>query len=128
MTDSFKYQYSAKTPSGAMLNVRADTPEEFIQALTAALSAVPQQAALESALTAGSVVGAAGVVAPAQPASRPLPPRPAAANGPAPDPQVQNCMHGQRTFKSGTSAKGAWSAWFCPAPKGDPSQCKAIFL
>ena len=37
---------------------------------------------------------------------------------------VPSCAHGPRTGKSGNSVKGPWRAWMCPAPKGDPSQCK----
>lgn len=37
------------------------------------------------------------------------------------------CAHGQRVRRQGTSARGAWTAWFCPQPKGAPDQCKAEF-
>ena len=37
---------------------------------------------------------------------------------------VPSCQHGPRTAKSGSSAKGPWRAWMCPAPKGDPSHCQ----
>lgn len=49
-------------------------------------------------------------------------------NQPAADPSAPVCNHGVMVYKTGTSAKGPWKAWFCPAPKGDPSQCKAKFL
>jgi hypothetical protein len=37
---------------------------------------------------------------------------------------VPSCQHGPRTAKSGSSAKGPWKGWMCPAPKGDPTQCQ----
>lgn len=40
---------------------------------------------------------------------------------------VPSCDHGPRTARSGTSAKGPWKSWFCPAPKGQ-EQCKPIFV
>ena len=55
---------------------------------------------------------------------------PAPAWGEAPTPSasftqatVPSCQHGPRTAKSGSSAKGPWKGWMCPAPKGDPTQC-----
>lgn len=37
------------------------------------------------------------------------------------------CKHGPMTYRSGTGKRGAWTAHFCPAPKGDPSQCEPIW-
>lgn len=39
----------------------------------------------------------------------------------------RKCRHGDMKYRNGTSSKGPWSGWFCPKPKGDPDQCKAIF-
>lgn len=47
--------------------------------------------------------------------------------GPAPA-SGRTCLHGPMTFRTGTSAKGPWSAYFCPAQKGDPTQCQPQFL
>lgn len=43
------------------------------------------------------------------------------------DPDAPLCKHGPRIKRTGTSAKGPWTAWFCPQPKGSPDQCKAEF-
>lgn len=53
-------------------------------------------------------------------------PQPAYQQGPPPP----SCNHGPMTFKTGTSKKDGkpWKAWFCPAPQGDPTQCKAQFI
>lgn len=53
-------------------------------------------------------------------------PSPAQSSAGNPAPGAPTCSHGARVFRSGTSAKGQWSAWFCPAPKG-PDQCKAVW-
>lgn len=48
-----------------------------------------------------------------------------AANAQPPAPQ---CNHGEKVYRTGTGSKGPWRAWFCSAAKGDPTQCKAVFL
>jgi hypothetical protein len=52
------------------------------------------------------------------------PPMPAAA-APAAAPQ---CQHGTKVHRSGSNDRGTWNAWACPAPKGDPTQCKFEFI
>jgi len=37
------------------------------------------------------------------------------------------CEHGNRVHRTGQSAKGPWSAWFCPQPKGAPDACKPVW-
>jgi hypothetical protein len=37
------------------------------------------------------------------------------------------CAHGERVYRSGTSAKGPWEAMFCPTEKGTPGQCAPLF-
>ena len=40
----------------------------------------------------------------------------------------KQCRHGAMQLKNGTSAKGPWKAWMCPAPKGDTSKCDPIWI
>lgn len=40
----------------------------------------------------------------------------------------KKCMHGDMTLKTGTSAKGPWKAWMCPAPKGASDKCDPIWF
>lgn len=55
-------------------------------------------------------------------------PRPQAVNSP-PGQQAPSCPHGTKLFRSGTKRDGGvWRAWMCPAPKGDPTQCKPEWL
>ncbi|GII83345.1 hypothetical protein Ssi03_13350 [Sphaerisporangium siamense] len=40
----------------------------------------------------------------------------------------KSCAHGEMTYRTGNSAKGAWAGYFCPLEKGDPDQCKPVFV
>lgn len=46
-------------------------------------------------------------------------------NSTPPGMDAPTCPHGPRIYKSGTSARGNWSAWFCPA--GRESGCKPMW-
>ncbi|GLY55354.1 hypothetical protein [Lentzea sp. NBRC 102530] len=38
------------------------------------------------------------------------------------------CQHGARVYRQDKKATPpAWTAWFCPTPKGTPGQCEPIF-
>lgn len=116
--NGYAFQLSMKYgPNGTgMLNVRANTKEEFLSRVTEAIESVGPAAVLMEAYNtefqAVSAFAGAGL-----------------------QPQQQNsqqsgeiCQHGQMTFRTGTSAKGAWKGYFCPADKNDPTKCKAKFL
>lgn len=45
-------------------------------------------------------------------------------SGPAGQVGAKACQHGAMTHRNGVSAKGAWSGWFCPLPRGTVGQCK----
>jgi hypothetical protein len=38
------------------------------------------------------------------------------------------CAHGGAVQRKGESAKGPWTGYFCPQPKGSPDQCSPKFL
>ena len=40
----------------------------------------------------------------------------------------KTCKHGEMTFRTGQSAKGAWKGYFCPSPKGTADQCEPQFI
>lgn len=46
------------------------------------------------------------------------------------DPEAEEyaCAHGGATQRKGESAKGPWTGYFCPEPKGSPNQCAPKFL
>jgi len=117
-----RLQYSEKI-AGSMVNVYAETTEELIELMGALANNVStfkeHQEKISQVLMAGAAQQAV-----ATPAATTGNAAQAASSGP---PSGPSCQHGPRVYKTGTSAKGAWTAWFCPAPKGDPTQCKAEF-
>lgn len=96
----------------AALKIAEQIPGTTVVATPAAVSASPAPAAQQQYEPP----------APAAPAA-PSQPAPAAAQASGP-----SCVHGPRVFRTGTSAKGTWQAYFCPTPKGTPDQCKPNFL
>ena len=103
----------------SLRTVQADTHEEFVEQLELAHESL--QACYDLIVAARAVgavtsttVEATATAAPAVPAA------PSAFTNAS----VPQCQHGPKTAKTGSSAKGPWKAWMCPAPKNDPSQCK----
>lgn len=113
--------------------------DELISGLNADLECV--QLAKAATNAAPIVGGGTAVAAPAAAPTAPAPPAPAApasAGWGTPPPQqfapsfqqatTPSCQHGPRVPRSGMGQKGPWKSWFCPAPKGDPTQCDGIFV
>ena len=100
----------------SLRTVQADTHEEFVEQLELAHGSL--QACYDlmvAARAVGAVVGeTVQATATAAPAAAPA----AFANA-----TVPQCQHGPKTAKTGSSGKGPWKAWMCPAKKGDPTQC-----
>lgn len=100
----------------SLRTVQADTHEEFVEQLELAHGSL--QACYDLMIAAravGAVVGeTVQATATAAPAAAPA----AFANA-----TVPQCQHGPKTAKTGSSGKGPWKAWMCPAKKGDPTQC-----
>ncbi|MEU4726491.1 hypothetical protein AB0G06_43425 [Nonomuraea dietziae] len=42
--------------------------------------------------------------------------------------EAKRCAHGDMKYLTGNGAKGPWAGHFCPLEKGDPDQCKPIFV
>lgn len=118
------------------VKIRGNDPAEMVKRLEGAaelgLFELAEMVAARAALAAGGLPPTT-VAAPAQPAPAPqAAPQPAPAAGgwgapPAATPAIPTCQHGQKVSRSGVSSRGPWTGWFCPAPKGDPSQCKPEF-
>ena len=114
--ESTKFQVNFKAPDGTLINLYAANKEE----LESLLAAAQDFSALIGAVSQS--FGGASTPAPVQ--SGPgLKPVPADAK-----PIVPTCNHGTMTYREGVSAKGPWKAYMCPAPKGAPDQCKAVFI
>ena len=115
MSENYAIQYSVKTPRDSMLNLRADTKEEFELLAAWALQNSARFLDLETAIKgvpqalAGNVTSVS--VQTTQPQGQPLGNEP---TGPAP-----MCAHGPKNFKSGIAKSGKnagkrWQAWDCP--------------
>lgn len=135
----------------AILLVKAEGPGEQSDQVYAGFAAAAQSAGLDASLEAfGNLPGAVSVATailggqpvpqlpqlqpwgqppvpayqpPAQPYQQP--PMPAAAQQVQAAPQ---CQHGTKVHRTGSNDRGTWNAWACPAPKGDPTQCKFEFI
>lgn len=152
MSENYKYQASFKFGLGqtGMLNVRAETADEFksqltvlstsdiladLSALNATVKAldnieqaglqpqvVPQQAAAPAPATTPLQQYQQGI---AQSAAQPptAAPPPAVAAAPLP-----SCIHGQKTVLSKMKDDGTrWFAYACPAQRNDPTKCQLDF-
>lgn len=144
----FPVQVTIKPPaqyaSAPWLNFQAQDKEELETQLREAfptveadsLSELVAKAYLEYGAVLTAMVGLiAPLPAPAAPVAAPnaapqAQARPdfVSATAPALAPPAPQCVHGEKVYRTGTGAKGPWRAWFCSAPKGDPTQCKAVFL
>lgn len=135
VSENWKIQVSPKLADGTLINLRAENPAEAEAILTWAT----KNANLITD-TAGAFVGTANVVQ-AFPGSQVVDTagpswsqqgsQQTVTNGPPQQqPPGQNCAHGAMVFRSGIGkASGKpYKAFFCPAPKGTPNQCDAVFV
>jgi hypothetical protein len=120
--DDWKLQVSYKTPSGDMINVRANTADELSVLLEGVGDYSPQIAAVQKLIT-----GAYNVAPLSTPSSIPATTPPVSS---VPDQAKQaspTCIHGPRVFRSGVSKKTGqpYAFWSCPQPQG-ADQCKPV--
>jgi len=112
--EDWKLQVSYKTPTGDMINIRANTADELSVLLegigdySTQISSVQQKVVgaytLAPLSTTSSTIGtASGTAAPV-------------------------CKHGARIWREGISkASGKpYAFWACPSPQGTPDQCKPV--
>lgn len=132
MADDWKVQWSFKTPTGDLINVRANSVEE-LSVLLEGIAEVSGQA-----VSTQKVIGAAYTVAPLSTAtsvadtppwatSPTTPPAPAFGGAPTatpPQSSAPTCIHGPRKHMSGVSKKNGkpYSMWVCTQPQG-ADQC-----
>lgn len=119
VSDEFKVQWSVSLPpvaqyaKGHMFNFRADTAAELEALFDEVLASQTIQKALDvAALLTGAQVVTQTTAAPApqpqQAQGATVTQHPAAAG-------LHTCEHGVREYRTGTSRKGPWAGWFCPA-------------
>jgi hypothetical protein len=125
--EDWKLQVSYKTPTGDLINIRAQTAEELSVMLEGVSDYSTQIAAtgklIQGAYTA-SPLGTTGSTAGTtqMPTSTTAPQSAPSAMGGLSTP---TCIHGPRTHRSGVSKTTGkpYAFWSCPLPQG-PEQCK----
>ena len=120
--DEWKLQVSYKTPSGDMINVRANTADELSVLLEGIGDYSPQIAAVQKLLT-----GAYNVAPLSTPSSTPSIKPPVSSVPDQAKAASPTCIHGPRVYRSGISTKTGqpYAFWSCPQPQG-ADQCKPV--
>jgi hypothetical protein len=126
--EDWKLQVSYKTPTGDLINIRAQTAEELSVMLEGVSDYSTQIAATGKLIqgaytvaplgTTGSTVGTTQSPTSAT-APQSLPSATAGLSTPT-------CIHGARVHRSGVSKTTGkpYAFWACPTPQGTPDQCK----
>ena len=125
--EDWKLQVSYKTPSGDMINVRANTADE----LSVLLEGVGDYST-QVAATQQKIVGAYNLN-PLSTSSSTTGTRPSSYSAPTPVSAASGtaapvCKHGARIWREGISkASGKpYAFWACPSPQGTSDQCKPV--
>jgi len=135
MPEDWKLQVSYKTPSGDMINVRAQSADE-LSVLLEGIGDYSHQVASVQRLIVGAYGALPLATSPSTQGTTPsissAPPQAQApsAMAPAAAAPVQGgptCQHGPRKYKSGISSKtgNPYAMWVCPMPQG-ADQCKPV--
>jgi len=121
--EDWKLQVSYKTPSGDLINIRANTADELSVNLESigdyATQIAATQAKIAGAFIAIPLATSSSTANTTHTAfSPPTQAAPPSSTGPT-------CVHGPRKHKSGVSAKTGqpYSMWVCTQPQG-PDQCR----
>lgn len=133
--EEWKLQVSYKTPSGDLINVRANSADELSVLLEGIGDFSTQIAAVQRMVTGAYNVAPLATTSTTTNISQftnSAPPQAAPPSAMAP-PQSQPassgpvCIHGPRKHKSGISSKtgNPYAMWVCPMPQG-ADQCKPV--
>lgn len=125
MAEEWKLQVSYKTPSGDMINVRANTADELSVLLEGIGDYATQIAAVQKLVVGASNVAPLSTQGSTQSTKPVVSSAPNLNTAPSSTSAGPVCKHGPRKYKSGVSAKtgNPYAFWACPAPQG-PDQCK----
>jgi len=125
--EDWKLQVSYKTPSGDMINVRANTADELSVLLEGVGDYSPQIAATQQKIVGSYALN------PSLTSSSTTSTRPSTYSAPTPVSPASGtaapvCKHGPRIWREGISkASGKpYAFWACPSPQGTPDQCKPV--
>lgn len=127
MNEDWKLQVSYKTPSGDMINIRANTPDELSVLLegvgdySTQIAATGQKIGLQYKLNPLSTSSSTTSTVPLD-SSTPSPVSPVSGTA------SPTCVHGPRIFRQGVSKTTGkpYAFWACPTPQGTPDQCKPV--
>ena len=126
--EDWKLQVSYKTPTGDMINIRANTADELSVLLEGIGDYSPQISSVQRLIVAAYNIAPLQTTA-STPSTTPstsfAPTQPAAqSNTSTTNP---TCVHGARIFRSGVSKKNGqpYAFWACPQPQG-ADQCKPV--
>ena len=123
--ENTKFQINYKLADGTLINLYASDVKDLETGLTD-LSMVATLIKSTSAELSGGNATASAVAAISQQFN--ATPVAVTSTGQDAASAVKQCRHGQMAFKTGTSAKGPWQGYFCPAPKGATDKCDAIWV
>ena len=125
--EDWKLQVSYKTPSGDMINVRANTADELSVLLEGIGDYSPQIAATQQKIVGSYALN------PSLTTSSTTSTKPSKYSAPTPVSVASGtaapvCKHGARIWREGISkASGKpYAFWACPSPQGTPDQCKPV--
>lgn len=125
--EDWKLQVSYKTPSGDMINVRANTADELSVLLegigdySTQIAATQQKVLVAYNVNPLSTTSSTTNTAP-RPSSSPTPISPTTGTA------APTCVHGTRIRREGVSKTTGkpYAFWACPTPQGTPDQCKPV--
>ena len=128
--EDWKLQVSYKTPSGDMINIRANTADELSVLLEGIGDYSTQIAATQQKVLVAynvSPLSTSSSTTSTVPPKSSTPPQAQAPSGTATPSTGPTCVHGARKYKSGISSKtgNPYAMWVCPMPQG-PEQCKPV--
>lgn len=125
--EDWKLQVSYKTPSGDMINIRANTADELSVLLegigdySTQIAATQQKVLVAYNVNPLSTTSSTTSTTP-RPSSSPTPISPTTGTA------APTCVHGTRIRREGISKTSGkpYAFWACPTPQGTPDQCKPV--
>jgi hypothetical protein len=126
-TEDWKLQVSYKTPSGDMINVRANTADE-LSVLLEGVGDYSVQIASVQKLIHGAYAAAPLGTTPSTPNTPPSTYSAPTPVSPVSGTAAPTCIHGTRIRREGVSKTTGkpYAFWACPTPQGTPDQCKPV--
>lgn len=125
--EDWKLQVSYKTPSGDMINIRANTADELSVLLENIGDYSTQVASVQRLISAAYASAPLGTAPSTQGTTQ------STYSAPTPVSPVSNtaaptCLHGTRIRREGISKNTGkpYAFWACPTPQGTPDQCKPV--